>query len=220
MRAQPSVLRARVNAQVRSASRGFLLLAARKRALRLHCQLLSHFIFFQLILYVLLYPARVFACCVYIVSPAPKLSAPVFVLQLPELFIQHRTALPFQVSHETRHCLLCRFSANMCMCSGHTSPSMNFTFFQLHNFLCISPISFLFSPQNTFHRYCRTNTIIILNHTIYKIFKKTFRFTVPVRGAPASNHILYDCQMQNNFLYKDDEYLRKYQLLFLTQPEY
>ena len=37
---------------------------------------------------------------------------------------------------------------------------------------------------------------------IYKIFKKTFRFTVPVRGAPASNHILYDCQMQNNFLYE------------------
>ena len=59
----------------------------------------------------------------------------------PVSYTHLQDTLALQVSHKTRHCLLCRFSANMCMCSGHTSPSMNFTFFQLHNFLCISPIS-------------------------------------------------------------------------------
>ena len=30
------------------------------------------------------------------------------------------------------------------------------------------------------------------------------------KGAPACNHISYGCQMQNNLLYKEDMYLRKY----------
>ena len=41
-----------------------------------------------------------------------------------------------------------------------------------------------------------------------------------VWGAPACNHMKYGCQMQNNLLNKDDVCLRKYLLLFLTQPEY
>ena len=45
-------------------------------------------------------------------------------------------------------------------------------------------------------------------------YKKTFEYifytaTVTVKeGAPACNHMKYGCQMQNNFPYKDDEYLR------------
>ena len=38
--------------------------------------------------------------------------------------------------------------------------------------------------------------------------KENIKSYVAVKGAPACNHISYGCQMQNNFPYKDDEYLR------------
>ncbi len=52
---------------------------------------------------------------------------------------------------------------------------------------------------------------IILNKTIYKIciiILKHLWLRYRKKRAPACNHILYDCQMQNNFLYKDDLYLK------------
>ena len=38
---------------------------------------------------------------IYVISLAPKLSAPILILQLAELLIQHCAALSFQISHET-----------------------------------------------------------------------------------------------------------------------
>ena len=57
---------------------------------------------------------------------------------------------------------------------------------------------------------------IILNQTICKnkskntqdIYNKTIPGPDTLQGAPARSHISYGCQMQNNFPYKDDKYLR------------
>ncbi len=38
--------------------------------------------------------------------------------------------------------------------------------------------------------------------------KKISGYVTVKKGAPARSHISYGCQMQNNLLYKDDEYLR------------
>ena len=47
--------------------------------------------------------ACVFTCCIDIVSFAPELSISIFVFQVAELLIDHRTAFPFQIPHKLRY---------------------------------------------------------------------------------------------------------------------
>ena len=42
----------------------------------------------------------------------------------------------------------------------------------------------------------------------YSIKENISGYVTVKKGAPACNHMKYGCQMQNNLLYKDDEYLR------------
>ena len=74
----------------------FLLLAARKRASWVReTQLITEFIPIQLFLYVILNLSRVFAYCIYIKAPAPKLTAAVFKFEIAELLIEHQTTFTF-----------------------------------------------------------------------------------------------------------------------------
>ena len=63
----------------------------------------THLIFFiillQLIPYVLLYCLFISSYCVYIISPAPNMPVPIFVLQICIFLKYHQTALPFEISH-------------------------------------------------------------------------------------------------------------------------
>lgn len=80
------------------------LLTARKRAARIWGrELLSHFILFQLVLYVFLYPARVFPYRINVIPSASKLSVTVFELQIAKLLIKHQAALSLQVPHKSRY---------------------------------------------------------------------------------------------------------------------
>ena len=118
-----------------------LLLATRKRAASAYRQLLTHLVFLQLILNVLFDSVRILPCRVHIVPTAPKFTAPILVLQFSELLVQHRTALPFQVSHKARHRILRRnLYQHMHMVRAH------FCLYDLH----MLPLTQL--PQNLSHR--------------------------------------------------------------------
>ena len=69
------------------------------------------------------YAACILACRVQVIPSAPELSAPVSVFHFPELIVQHRTALFFQVSHETRYCHLWRdLHQHMNIAATHLCP--------------------------------------------------------------------------------------------------
>ena len=85
-------------ALVRSDIHERLLLATRKRVLSevSHRQLLSCFVFIQLMFDVLLYLLCIFSCCVHIVPSTPKLSISILVSQFWKLFVYHQTAFPLR----------------------------------------------------------------------------------------------------------------------------
>ncbi|KGA54633.1 hypothetical protein DJ56_2694 [Yersinia pestis] len=64
--------------------------------------MLTHFILFQLVLYVFLYPGRVFPYRINVIPSTPKLPVTVFELQIAKLLIKHQTALSLQVPHKSR----------------------------------------------------------------------------------------------------------------------
>ena len=66
-----------------------------------HCQLVSVLVFLQLILDIRCNSCRIFSSRVYIVTSTPKFPVTVFELEWFVLFVNHQTALPFQVSDKT-----------------------------------------------------------------------------------------------------------------------
>ena len=78
-----------------SAARG-LLLATLKRVYKFfHCNLILDLIFVQLVLDILRYCFCVLSGRVYIIASAPKLSIPIFVLQICMSFIDNQSTFPF-----------------------------------------------------------------------------------------------------------------------------
>ena len=78
-------------------------LATRERVDFFHRQLTRRGIFFQLILDIFFDCLCVLAHCVHIIAAAPKFSVSVLVPCISPLLKYHQTALPFQISHKTRH---------------------------------------------------------------------------------------------------------------------
>ena len=78
-----------------------LILFTRERIFKLHFQLLRYLIFFQLVLDILCDFLRVLSHCVYIISPTPKLSAPILEPCIRKSLVYDLTAFPFQKSYES-----------------------------------------------------------------------------------------------------------------------
>ena len=126
---KPSYYWPRPEAHVRSATRKPLLFPV-KRVAEIQRQLISRFIFFQLMRYVLLDLLCILSNRVYIVSTAPELSVPILVLLVSPFLLYHQAAFPFQISHELRNTVLRRYFnqhvymvwAYFCFQYGHSLP--------------------------------------------------------------------------------------------------
>ncbi|KNX89819.1 putative transposase [Yersinia pestis] len=107
--------------------------------------MLTHFILFQLVLYVFLYPGRVFPYRINVIPSTPKLPVTVFELQIAKLLIKHQTALSLQVPHKSRDTHLGR-DLQKHMDVIHTAFCFqDIHVFHSHSFLKILPIALRFS---------------------------------------------------------------------------
>ena len=74
-----------------------------------HGQLVAELVLVQLMLDVVRYLNRIFACRVNIVATTPKLPIPVFELKRRIPFVDHQATLPLQESHESRNRIFRRY---------------------------------------------------------------------------------------------------------------
>ena len=74
-----------------------------------HCQLFPCLIFFQLLLDIFLNLFCILSCCIYLIPSAPEFPVPIFILQFRILFVDHQTALSFEISHKTGDLNLWRY---------------------------------------------------------------------------------------------------------------
>lgn len=137
-----------------------LLLATRKRVYVLfHTYLVVHIIFLQLVLYVFLYYAFVFAYRIHIIPLHQKLLLPYLYFKFACLSNIINVLL---LLRNPTNCAILKYGGmltSICIWFGQASASIISTFFSLQSFRKISPISFFICPYTICRLYFGANTM-------------------------------------------------------------